>query len=203
MVDVEDFLPYSPNISRWDSTTPPASCPWTDRHVGTDLTEVLLGVAKLNLSILREHFLAQNLPVGEDRWERREWSHSWRYMWKNAHLHVPIQPSSYRYMWLAIEPMKVYYLRVLPFSHNTAPLIFTLIVESIFWIHETHFQSPCEVCGTRPVTGPDSCKYRLNCLHLQVWALDVHIKFGDIENWSVGLVWFRDQKHAGVKCCMV
>ena len=50
---------------------------------------------------------------------------------KDAHLHVPIHPGSYRYLRLAPTPTEELHFRALPFGLNTAPLIFKRIVEAI------------------------------------------------------------------------
>ena len=50
---------------------------------------------------------------------------------KDAYLHVPIHPGSYRYLRLALTPTEVFHFRALPLGLNTTPLIFTRIVEAI------------------------------------------------------------------------
>ena len=59
---------------------------------------------------------------------------------KDKYLHVPIHPGSFKYLRLALSPTNVYHFRALPFRLNTAPLVFTQIVEFI----ATHIrQSHC------------------------------------------------------------
>ena len=50
---------------------------------------------------------------------------------KDVYLHVPIHPTSYINLWLAIMPTEVFYFWALPFCLNTAPLLSTQIVESV------------------------------------------------------------------------
>ena len=47
------------------------------------------------------------------------------------YLHVLIHPGSFRYLQLAVSPTEFCFFRALRFGLNTAPLIFTRIVESI------------------------------------------------------------------------
>ena len=50
---------------------------------------------------------------------------------QDAYLHVPIHPALYRYLRLGISPTEVFHFRTLPFGLNTAPLVFTRIVERV------------------------------------------------------------------------
>ena len=61
---------------------------------------------------------------------------------KDAELHVPIHPASYKYLRLAVAPTEVYYFRALLFGLNTAPLVFSQIVgvhcqlpETVYSLH--------------------------------------------------------------------
>ena len=71
------------------------------------------------------------------------------------------------------------------------------------WVNQYMQVCVLQIFGASLVLWADSCAYRQNCCHLEVWTWDVHIQVGNVENRSVGPVWFRDQKHACVKRCMV
>ena len=56
----------------------------------------------------------------------RKGDYSFKIDLQNAYFHVPIHPSSRKYLRFAFES-KVYQFRVLPFSLNTAPQVFTYL----------------------------------------------------------------------------
>ena len=89
----------------------------------------ILNVSSLNVYIDCPHFNMETVQSVRASVRPADWTFSIDL--KDAYLHVLIHPGSYRYLRLAVSPTEVYHFLALPFGLNTAPLVFTRIVESI------------------------------------------------------------------------
>ena len=76
----------------------------------------ILNISNLNLYIDCPHFKMETVQSLCTAVRPSDWTISIDL--KDAYLHVPIHPGSFRYQRLALSPMKVYHFQALPFSLN-------------------------------------------------------------------------------------
>jgi hypothetical protein len=89
----------------------------------------VIDVSRLNRFVDCPHFKMETVRTIQQAVRPGDWSFSIDL--SDAYLHVPIHPSSRRFLRIALSTSEVYEFRVLPFGLNTAPRVFTRVATAV------------------------------------------------------------------------
>ena len=133
----------------------------------------VIDLKSLNTQILPPHF--SMFTASSVLSTVRKGDYAFKIDLQDAYFHVPIDPSSRKYLRFAFEN-KVYQFRVLPFDLNTAPQIFTRLAHAVTgYLHHLGIL-------VIPYLGPVSLTYLRKNILTEIYATDTNIRTNVSQN---------------------